>query len=196
MARPRDPDLDDRILRCTRELLGEGGLAAVSLAEVARRAGVGRPTVYRRYADVDALAMAVLHADLEASFQEIMARGLRAPTAEGKLLESARHFFTYYARDREVSRALLQRSLFARPPWAEQFAVQTWAFLGWLADELASAEDLRPEVDRSLVAQAYFGFYLSVAIAGTTGMLPDVEAQIALLRPVLAQHLEGLLVRD
>ena len=48
-GRPRDPAIDDAILQAARELLIESGYAGVSFDSVARRAGVTRPTVYRRW---------------------------------------------------------------------------------------------------------------------------------------------------
>lgn len=45
----RDPGVDDATLRATRELLVELGYASTTIDGVARRAGVGRPTIYRRW---------------------------------------------------------------------------------------------------------------------------------------------------
>lgn len=49
MSRPRDPDIDQRVLDATVRLLGEGGYAAVSVPAVAAAAGVSKPAVYRRW---------------------------------------------------------------------------------------------------------------------------------------------------
>jgi AcrR family transcriptional regulator len=48
-GRPRDPAIDDAILRATRELLVESGYQRLSFENIARRAGVTRPTIYRRW---------------------------------------------------------------------------------------------------------------------------------------------------
>jgi AcrR family transcriptional regulator len=48
------------ILRAARELLADGGPAAVTMEAVAVRAGVGKPTVYRWWPDRHAVAMAAL----------------------------------------------------------------------------------------------------------------------------------------
>ncbi|SCL58727.1 transcriptional regulator, TetR family [Micromonospora citrea] len=63
-GRPRRPETDAAILRATLELLRDGGYRTLSIEKVATRAGVTRPTVYRRWPDkaglvVDALAEAV-----------------------------------------------------------------------------------------------------------------------------------------
>ncbi len=59
-GRPRDTALDDAILDAAAELLLQDGYARLSIEQVARRAGTSRPTVYRRYADKQALVAATL----------------------------------------------------------------------------------------------------------------------------------------
>lgn len=59
-GRPPSEALKDAVLRAARELLAEGGLGAVTMEGVATRAGVGKPTVYRWWADRHAVAMAAL----------------------------------------------------------------------------------------------------------------------------------------
>jgi AcrR family transcriptional regulator len=49
MARPRDPSVEPRIVAAAQELLSEGGYDALTMEAVANRAGVGKPTVYRRW---------------------------------------------------------------------------------------------------------------------------------------------------
>lgn len=49
-GRPRDPQKDRDVLAATRELLAEVGYAGTTIAAVARRANVGAPTIYRRWA--------------------------------------------------------------------------------------------------------------------------------------------------
>ncbi|WP_303165313.1 TetR/AcrR family transcriptional regulator [Corynebacterium sp.] len=48
----RKPSVDDIIIAAARESVMTLGLRKTSIAEIARRAGVSRPTVYRRYADI------------------------------------------------------------------------------------------------------------------------------------------------
>lgn len=45
----RDPAVDDAVLQATREMLVEVGYGATTIDGVARRAGVGRPSIYRRW---------------------------------------------------------------------------------------------------------------------------------------------------
>jgi AcrR family transcriptional regulator len=48
-GRPREQRVDDAVRRATLELLADVGYGALSIEGVAARAGVGKPTIYRRY---------------------------------------------------------------------------------------------------------------------------------------------------
>lgn len=48
-GRPRDPRIEQAALAAVRDLLGEGGYAAVNLAAVATRAGTTKAALYRRW---------------------------------------------------------------------------------------------------------------------------------------------------
>jgi AcrR family transcriptional regulator len=55
VGRPRDTALDAAILRAAMDLLGEGGLSAVTMDAVAQRAGAGKASLYRRWKSKDEL---------------------------------------------------------------------------------------------------------------------------------------------
>jgi AcrR family transcriptional regulator len=59
-GRPRDPEVDSAILRAAREVFVERGPEAASIEAVARRAGVSRLTIYRRYRDKQELLVDML----------------------------------------------------------------------------------------------------------------------------------------
>jgi AcrR family transcriptional regulator len=54
-GRARDPELDVAITKAARELLEERGVGGLTIEAIARRAGVGRTTVYRRWPNRDAI---------------------------------------------------------------------------------------------------------------------------------------------
>jgi len=56
-GRPRSAEADRAILTATVDLLAERGLAAMSIEEVAARAGVGKTTIYRRWPSKGLLAL-------------------------------------------------------------------------------------------------------------------------------------------
>jgi AcrR family transcriptional regulator len=59
-GRPRDARHDQAILEATLELLQEHGYRGVTIEGVAARAGVGRPTIYRRWPSKPAIVVAAL----------------------------------------------------------------------------------------------------------------------------------------
>jgi AcrR family transcriptional regulator len=64
MARPLDPRADEAITDATLTLLSERGFAAMTMEDVAQRAKVGKPTIYRRFPSKAALVTAVLERQL------------------------------------------------------------------------------------------------------------------------------------
>ena len=60
-GRPRSSHVDEDILEAAADLMIEVGLDGVGIDRVAKRAGVSRPTVYRRYSDRTELLIAAIH---------------------------------------------------------------------------------------------------------------------------------------
>src|SRR5262245_28272325 len=75
---------DEAILTAARELLAEGGVRGLTIEGVAARSGVAKTTIYRRWSDKDALALAAVWDDLIS--------GLRAPEDVGDTLKELRAF--------------------------------------------------------------------------------------------------------
>jgi AcrR family transcriptional regulator len=65
-GRPRSQEADRAILAAARQLLAEGGLAAMSFEEVAARSGVAKTTIYRRWTSRGALALDAFLTDFQA----------------------------------------------------------------------------------------------------------------------------------
>lgn len=59
-GRPRSAEADTAIIDATLELIVEGGIAGLSVESVAARAGVGKATIYRRWANKDELIVDAL----------------------------------------------------------------------------------------------------------------------------------------
>ncbi|AKS35672.1 TetR/AcrR family transcriptional regulator [Mycolicibacterium goodii] len=65
-GRPRDVEADRAILQAALDLFIERGVEGASIEQIAKRAGVGKPTIYRRWStkeDLIAAAMETLVAD-------------------------------------------------------------------------------------------------------------------------------------
>ena len=59
-GRPRDPEVDRAIVRATLQALAGEGYRGMSVEGVAAAAGVGKTTIYRRYASKEELVVAAL----------------------------------------------------------------------------------------------------------------------------------------
>jgi AcrR family transcriptional regulator len=60
-GRARRAEADEAILTAAMQLLAEVGLAGLSMDDLARRAGVGKATIYRRWTSKEALVLDALH---------------------------------------------------------------------------------------------------------------------------------------
>lgn len=61
-GRPRDPQVDLAIVEATLKLLADRGYRGMSIEAVAEEAGVGKTTIYRRYASKEELVVAAMGA--------------------------------------------------------------------------------------------------------------------------------------
>ena len=75
-----------RVLDAAYEQLSLVGVQRTSMEDVARRAGVSRVTVYRHFANKDALVQQVLHREFERLVQQYLADLERAETAVDRIV--------------------------------------------------------------------------------------------------------------
>jgi AcrR family transcriptional regulator len=92
-GRPRSRQAEAAILKATRELLAEQGLAVMTIEEVASRAGVGKASIYRRWPNKAALALDAFVDDYLAAIP-VRDTG----TLRGDLLASARDWIRAVTR--------------------------------------------------------------------------------------------------
>jgi AcrR family transcriptional regulator len=64
-GRPRDPGADAAILRAAFELFIERGVEGASIEQIAKRAGVGKLTVYRRWSSKEDLLVLAIEAVIQ-----------------------------------------------------------------------------------------------------------------------------------
>lgn len=73
MARPPNPNLEDRILEAARKLWKKGGDQALSMRAVARAARTNTPAVYRRFRSRNDILRSLLLQTRQQVFQELQA---------------------------------------------------------------------------------------------------------------------------
>jgi AcrR family transcriptional regulator len=142
----------DAILDATRELLGEVGFAKLSIEGVAKRAGVGRPTIYRWWPDkshlvfdaVADLADALdeeLDLDFESSLRWFVGRVVQHLGAPGTI-ESHPALFADEAAFRRMHESSVQPSQ---------------AHFQRMVDRGIAAGEVRPDVDADLLFDLLVG---------------------------------------
>jgi AcrR family transcriptional regulator len=104
-----------RALDAALELVGEGGLEAVTMRAVAKRARVTPPAIYWHFADKEALLADVVR-EARASFEDGLVKALAAPTAEGRLWWSIEAFRRFAIEQPGLFRLLFTERPPGRPP--------------------------------------------------------------------------------
>lgn len=177
-GRPRDPRTDELILSATRELIAEQGYNRVSIDAVARRAGVTRPTVYRRWPSKAHLVHEAVYPAREMSFRplphEDFATGvLRFAEAA---LESFRRpetagavpgLLAEYRDQPELKELLVARMDPVRA-----------IFRTFVADAIARGQ-ARPDVDADLLFESLSGALMFGVLGSDLAAKPGFAASVA-----------------
>ena len=88
-GRPRNPVVDQAILRAALELFIEHGIAGASIERIAKRAGVAKTSVYRRWSSREALLAQAIEAARNATGYTVDLMDRTPPEDFGKLLVEA-----------------------------------------------------------------------------------------------------------
>ena len=160
------------IIAAARDAAGEGGMAAVQIATVARRAGIAAGTVYRYFPGKTDLVAAVL---AEISEREIGALRRAADVAPGPLSALAAAIMTFAVRALRHRR--LAYAAIAEPVEAELDAARLsfrQALTAEFGNLITAAAAHLPEQDAALSAAALVG----LLIGGLIGPLaPDATGR-------------------
>jgi AcrR family transcriptional regulator len=144
-----------RVLDAAARLFAAEGVDAVSMEEVARAAGVGKGTLYRRYADKGELSAALIDADARALQAEIL-RGLPSAGPDAGTRERLEHLLVLLCEFIDRHAALVAVARRRRDglettgyQWMRQ-AVRAWLRQAELAGELCDDADVEYLADALL----------------------------------------------
>jgi len=187
-GRPRDPDLDRRIAQAALDVFGDAGWAGFAMETVARRAGVGKASLYLRWSGKEAL----LTDAVTLRFPPV--GDADTGTLRGDLTELAVQMLDLYAG--RSSRAALRLTLEAEliPGVAEYYAgVRLSAVLAARAVVRRAVErgELTPDVEETLLLDTLTGGAMMHAL--TTP--PERRADLAKHGRAHAERLVGFLLR-
>jgi AcrR family transcriptional regulator len=184
------------IYEAARAAFEEEGFEGASMRAIASRAGVGVGTLFNYAPDKLALLHAVLRDDLDDALARCV-EGMPAP-ARGLaplLTHIAGVFFSFYAERPALSRALLERSLFARGEAGDAFRAQAEA-VG--AEVVARVERMKAlgllaeGADARAITLAFFSHYYFALISGFTGEGFDAAGMTARVELLAHQLTRGV----
>ncbi|GAA1103808.1 TetR/AcrR family transcriptional regulator [Nocardiopsis composta] len=129
-------NVEDEILDAARACVEAFGVRRTTLTDVARRAGVSRPTVYRRWPDADSLVADLLTREMVALLGGA-AREQGGRSAREHLVEQVD----------SVLRAALAHPLFAKIVDNEPETLATYAFQRLGTSQFAVLDLIRPQIE-------------------------------------------------
>jgi AcrR family transcriptional regulator len=137
----------EKILAAARRLFAERGVAAVTIEEIARAAGVGKGTVFHRFGDRAGLALALLD-DRERELQEAVLYG-PPPVGPGAPADERLVAFLDALLDFTVENAELLIAADSGRPGGRYL---TGAYASWHRHAALLLADLRPGSDADVLA--------------------------------------------
>jgi AcrR family transcriptional regulator len=172
-GRPRDPDAEPRIRRYAVQLLLQRGFDGMTVDDVAEAAGVGKATIYRRWASKEQLAN-----DALADLFDIEIPDADTGSIEGDLRQVYRDALTFVSSAEGVALVRLAVTEMNRD---QQFAVFYRNFLERRVDQTEAAlkrarargENIRDDADPVLMVQWFAGVLIIRALTGES--MPRVE---------------------
>ena len=126
--------VQDRILTAAASCVVDFGVERVTLAEIARRAGVSRPTVYRRWPDTRSVLAALLTSHITETLADVPVRGTGRAAIVERVVEVANRL-----RDDDLVMAVL-RSELALVYIAQRLGSSQQMLIDALAKDLRSAQ--------------------------------------------------------
>jgi AcrR family transcriptional regulator len=164
-AKPAADPTTDRVVSGALAQFEDFGIRRTTMEDVARRAGVARVTVYRRFATKERLVEAVVLGEAQRFFAELEAATARFGSVEDRIVEAFAHTLAAAREQRLLNRLLRTEPEMLLPHLTIDGAPVLAAGRAFLAHQmkLAGTEVPAPEVDAvaELVARLVLSFLLT-----------------------------------
>jgi len=129
-------DVGDRILTAAASCVRDFGVQRVTLAEIARRAGVSRPTVYRRWPDTATILAALLTDRITGAWQQVPMGG----TGRDALVQRITAVAGRLRRDELIRTVLRSAPELAMVYISDRLGTSQQIFIDLLAEELRKGQ--------------------------------------------------------
>jgi AcrR family transcriptional regulator len=137
ISNPSSPDIADRILEAAAKCVIAYGVDRVTLAEIARRARVSRPTVYRRWPDTRSILAALLTVRIVGVLDDVPSRGIDREALVTRIVEVAERL----RRDDVIMAVLHSAPELAMIYIAERLGTSQQILIDTVAAELKVAQE-------------------------------------------------------
>lgn len=181
--------LADRILDAAASCVLAFGIERVTLAEIARRAGVSRPTVYRRWPDTQSILAALLTARVTRALVDVGERGVGRADLVARMVAVAQRL----RQDEIVMSVLHTAPELAMVYIAERLGTSQQILIDALAGQLKLAQEhgsVRAGDPRQLAAMCLLITQSAVQSAQMVAPILDAEALAVELRHALNGYLK------
>lgn len=188
LSSSNEEQISDRILDAAASCVLAYGVGRVTLAEIARRAGVSRPTVYRRFPDTRSILAALLTARITRDLDAVPSRGVGRTHVVERIVAVADRL----RHDDVIMAVLHDAPELAMFYLSERLGTSQQILLDTVAGELKSAQDegsVRAGDVRQLAAMCLLTTQSTILSAQLVAPILDTDA----LAVELAHALNGYL---
>jgi AcrR family transcriptional regulator len=194
-GRPRDPGVEEGVVAATLKLLAERGYDGMSIEAIAKAAGVGKPTIYRRWKDKADIATNAL-----AQFQMREPRVGTGPTRD-RLIAHLRAFRTSLLRPNGMSMLGTILAEEHRTPellrlFRERIVSTRRRLLRELLEEGLSTGELRADADLDAAINAVVGSFYARYLANQPIPPEWADRIVALVWPALVADAKAVPAGD
>ena len=181
-------DIGDRILDAAASCVTAYGVERVTLAEIARRAGVSRPTVYRRWTDTREILAALLTSRVIGVWRDVRSQGQGREALVRRIVAVADRL----RRDELIMSVLLSSPELAMVYITQRLGTSQQVLIDAAASEIEAAQrdgSARPGDPRQLAAMVLLITQSTIQSAQIVRPILDADA----LARELAHSLNGYL---
>ena len=182
VGRPRSKNVDSKIIEATKQLLAHTSPDALSIEAIAKQAGVGKASIYRRYKNKNQIVLAALSEIKSIDLNGLDISASASASASAIFYEIADRFLTAYNNPagRQAIMTIVNATA-SGDQLSNIHAMNETQKLTQLIQELQTQAKLPQALDPSVTADTLISIFM-----GQFLLAP--QAQVAAsLRPILAQ---------